>query len=239
MAFSAIRKAPLAVMLMLSCAPAHAGWFSSDPAPKAESKPVAEPPATNLEESIRQAQMLRLAGQYPEAIKHLSQMMMVAWDDGRVVSEYGKTLASMGRASDAVNFLTRAQQLQPNDWSIYSALGVAYDQIGDQKNAQIAYEQALKLNPEEVSVLSNYALSRMLAKDPQNARKLAARAESANSIADAKITRNIAMIRSMALEDVPVTINAAPVASNTAVQAAPAPASNSTVVMQHVPVDPQ
>ena len=29
--------------------------------------------------------MLRLAGQYPEAIKHLSQLMMVASDDPRVV----------------------------------------------------------------------------------------------------------------------------------------------------------
>ena len=241
MAFSAIRKAPLAVMLMLGCAPAHAGWFSSDPAPKVESKPAVQQPANNLEDSIRQAQMLRLAAQYPEAIKHLSQLMMLASDDGRVVSEYGKTLASMGRASDAVNFLTRAQQLLPNDWSNYSAIGVAYDQIGDQKNAQAAYEQALKLNPEEPSVLSNYALSRMLAKDPQNALKLAARAESANSTADPKLARNIAMIRAMAPEQTPVAANAAPVASvsNTAVQAAAAPASNGTVVMQPVPVDPQ
>jgi len=101
MAFSAIRKAPLAVMLMLSCAPAHAGWFSSDkPAQKAErqadSKPATEQLATNLEDSIRQAQMLRLAGQYPEAIKHLSQLMMLASDDGRVVSELVK--AKLGTA---------------------------------------------------------------------------------------------------------------------------------------------
>src|SRR5215831_6844148 len=119
MAFSAIRKAPLAIFLMLGCAPAHAGWFSSDSKPaKAEDKPAAEQPASNLEDSIRQAQMLRLAGQYPDAIKHLSQLMMVASDDARVVSEYGKTLASMGRASDAVNFLTRAEQLQSGDWTI-------------------------------------------------------------------------------------------------------------------------
>src|SRR6185295_3817611 len=136
----------------------------------------------------------------------------------------------------AVNFLTRAQQLQPNDWTIYSALGVAYDQVSDQKNAKDAYEAALKLKPEEPSVLSNYALSRMLAKDPEAARKLAARAESTNTIADTKIARNIAMIRSMAPEDVPAAINAAPVASNTAVQAAPA--NNSPIVMQRVPVDP-
>ena len=158
-------------------------------------------PATNLEDSIRQAQMLRLAGKYPEAIKHLSQLMMVASDDPRVVSEYGKTLAAMGRAQDAVNFLTRAQQLQPSDWTIYSALGVAYDQIGNQKDAQPAYEHALAVKPGEPSVLNNYALSRMLANDPDMARKLAARAEIANAGAnDTKIAGNIAMIRSMAPE---------------------------------------
>ena len=266
MVFSAIRqaslKAPLAVALMLGCTilPAQAGWFGSDgkPAQKADSKPAApattQPnlssanlPSTNLEDSIRQAQLLRLAGQYPEAVKHLSQLMMLASDDPRVISEYGKTLASMGRASDAVNFLTRAQQLQPGDWTIYSAMGVAYDQLGDQKNAQDAYEHALTLKPDEPSVLSNYALSRMLAKDPDTARKLAARAESAGGSGDPKIMRNIAMIRSLA----PETPAPAPVA----VAQQPAPAAHSQtapqiaqttpesrdnrVVMQRVPVDPQ
>ena len=48
-------------------------------------------------------------------------------------------------------------------------------------------------------MLNNYALSRMLAKDPAMARKLADRAEIANaSVKDEKIARNIAMIRSMA-----------------------------------------
>ena len=78
---------------------------------------------------------------------------------------------------------------------------MAYDQIGDQKDAQVNYEHALALKPGEPSVLNNYALSRMLAKDPAMARKLADRAEIANATAkDDKITRNIAMIRSMAPE---------------------------------------
>ena len=255
MLFSVIRKAPLAVALMLGCAalPAQAGWFSSDDksTQKADNKalapaitqPAANLAPTNLEDSIRQAQLLRLAGQYPEAVKHLSQLMMVASDDPRVISEYGKTLASMGRASDAVNFLTRAQQLQPGDWTIYSAMGVAYDQTGDQKNAQDAYEHALSLKPEEPSVLSNYALSRLLAKDPDMARKLAARAETAAGMSDPKITRNIAMIRSMAPEapvPAPVTVaeQPAPTAHSQAAKAAPETHDN-RVVMQRVPVDPQ
>ena len=119
-----------------------------------------------------------------EAIRHLSQLMMVASDDPRVVSEYGKTLASMGRAQEAVNFLTRAQELKPGDWSVYSALGVAYDELGNQKDAGAAYERALVLKPGEPSVLSNYALSRMLANDPDGARKLMVRALAAGGNAD-------------------------------------------------------
>jgi Flp pilus assembly protein TadD len=271
MTLSAFRKLPLAVALMLGCAattpPAQAGWFSSDPAPaaKADNKPAAQQPAATLDESIRQAQMLRLAGQYPEAIKHLSQVMMVASDDARVISEYGKTLAAMGRASDAVNFLTRAQQLQPDDWTVYSALGVAYDQLGDQKSAQAAYEHALAIKPEESSVLNNYALSRMLAKDPEMARNLAARAERAGGTSDAKIARNIVMIRSLVPEapaaspvaqpaQMPVTHNQAPaivtpataVVGNAAtVKVVTLPpvaqtpeAHDNRVVMQPVPVDP-
>ena len=217
---------------------------------------AANGPGTNLEDSIRQAQLLRLAGQYPEAIKHLSQMMLVASDDPRVVSEYGKTLTSMGRATDAVNFLTRAQQLQPTDWTLYSALGVAYDQLGDQANAKDAYEHALALKPDEPSVLSNYALSRMLAKDPDMARKLVARAESANVAGDDKIARNIAMIRSLAPRRARAAAGGhaqapAPVARFPRAAAAPAapalPAKvtvqaptthDNRVVMQRVPVDP-
>jgi len=260
MLFSAFRKVSLAIVLMLGSValPAQAGWFSADkPAQKGEGKPAqiaapaanqaaADLPATNLEESIHQAQLLRLAGQYPEAVKHLSQLMLLASDDPRVISEYGKNLAAMGRASDALNFLTRAQQLQPGDWTLYSAMGVAYDQLGDQKNAQDSYEHALAIKPNEPSVLSNYALSRMLAKDPDMARKLAARAESAGGSGDDKIARNIAMIRSLVPETpvappVSVASQLAPVSVTQSPANAPAHAAeahDNRVVMQRVPVDP-
>jgi Flp pilus assembly protein TadD len=241
---------PLAILLLgCTAMSSNAGWFDFGSKPEApakdnvkdnkdnkdnkDSKAAAAPlPALNLDDSIRQAQMLRLAGSYPEAIKHLSQLMMVASDDPRVVGEYGKTLAAMGRADDAVNFLTRAQQLQPNDWTIYSAMGVAYDQLGNQKDAQSAYERALAIKPGEPSVLSNYALSRMLAKDPDMAGKLAARAEIANASAkDPMIARNIAMIRSMAPQ--------APDMAMAVKNPAPAPQlPDNRVVMQRVPVDP-
>jgi Flp pilus assembly protein TadD len=186
--------------------PAHAGWLfgGDDDAPKqsgtaADAKDAPKlAPAADIEGNVRQARMLRLAGNYQEAIHHLSQLMLVASDNGQVVGEYGKTLAQMGRAEDAVHFLTRAEQLTPDDWTIASALGVAYDELGNQNNAQAAYIRALKLRPDEASVLNNYALSRLLAHDPQKARELAERARAAGGAADPKIARNLAMIDDMA-----------------------------------------
>ncbi|MBA2590508.1 MAG: tetratricopeptide repeat protein, partial [Alphaproteobacteria bacterium] len=204
MALSATRFALATMLLGSSAISAHAGWFDFTPSTKSPTKDekaaaASALPGTSLDDSVNQAQALRLSGNYPEAIRHLSQVMMIASDDPRVVSEYGKTLAAMGRAQDAVNFLTRAGQLQPTDWSVFSALGVAYDQLGNQKDAQVAYEHALALKPGEPSVLSNYALSRMLANDPAMAHKLAGRAEIANASAhDTKIAANIALIRSTA-----------------------------------------
>lgn len=255
----ASRLAPSLVALLVSCSAlsstAQAGWFSSDPkpaeAPKGASKKddmAAPQPAATLDDSIRQAQMLRLTGKYDEAIKNLSQLMLVAADDGRVISEYGKTLVSMGRAEEAQKFLARAQQLQPNDWTVYSALGVTYDQIGNQQEARANYERALALKPGEPSVLSNYALSRMLAKDPTVARQLADRAEVANAAApDDKIKRNIAMIRSMAPATdgsatntpapSPMPVAAAHVAVTTAPLAAPVqPARPTPPVARPAPV---
>ena len=271
--------APPLVVFFLGCTAlsgvAQAGWFDSDkpaPAPVAVKEVAKDKPATpaqSLDESILQAQALRLAGNYPEAVKHLSQLMMVAADDPRVVSEYGKTLAQMGRPTEAVNFLTRATQLQPTDWTLFSALGVAYDQTGNQDQAKVAYERALTLKPGEPSVLNNYALSRLLAKDTDMARTLAARAETANATAkDEKITRNIAMIRSMepaagidvavnkpaiaASKPTPVVQNFAPApqlphpvpqppaqkVTQAALPAAAPAQDGHAVVMQRVPVDP-
>lgn len=248
---------------------ANAGVFgdlfsSKKPAPTAKSDtaakadPAAQPaadtaPAMDIETGVRQAQAQRQAQHYDEAIRTLSQLMLVASDDARVVGEYGKTLAEKGRAQDAVQFLTRATQLQPTDWSYYSALGVAYDQVGDQSAARMAYEHALQLNPTEASILNNYALSRMLANDPDTARQLIARAEAAGGSSDAKIARNIELVNKLvpasqpapaqnvaaaeppAPVNTPVAVNSAPLPpAEPAKQDAPAP----KVVMQAVPADP-
>ncbi len=176
----------------------------------------------DLNSGVRIAHDLRLQGKYDEASRVLSQLMLVASDDPRVVAEYGKTLLQRGRLEDAAQFLTRATQLQSGDWTTWSALGVAYDQMGNQASAKYAYEHAVALAPNEASVLSNYALSRLLANDVAGARTLAARAASAGGAVDPKIARNIAMIEATSPQPAPQA-NAEPVPQIVA-SAAPVPA---------------
>lgn len=213
---------------------------------------------TDVDSGVRQAQLARLAGHYDEAIHTLSQLMLVAADDPRVVGEYGKTLVEKGRAQEAVQFLTRATELQPKDWTLYSALGVAHDESGDQNSARQAYMHALALKPDEPSVLNNYALSRMLAGDPAMARELIASAAKAGGASDPKIARNIALVNSLAPAQTPMSMAQVPAAKAPAEVASRAPATaptpitsaalpagpaaiaktNPQVVMEPVPVDP-
>ena len=155
--------------------------------------------AADMDGNLRQATLLRQAGDYDAAIRILSQLMLGDPDNPRVVAEYGKALAQKGRAQDATRFLHRAIELSSNDWTLYSALGMSYDQLGDQANARLAYEHALALKPGEAGVLNNYAMSRMLAKDPDGARLLIAQAQAAGG-ANPMIARMIALIADMAPE---------------------------------------
>ena len=203
--------------------------------------------AQSIEGGVREAQILRTQKDFAGAVKVLSQLMLVAADDPRVVGEYGKVLIQQGRASQALDFLQRAVQLQQNDWTLYSALGVAYDQTGDYTNARTAYDRALALKPSESAVLNNYAMSRLQAGDLDGARHLIAEASTASK--DERIARNLKMISALKLPvakstAAPATVAAVP---HKPVASAPphaltrtlTPAEGARVVMQAVPYDPK
>src|SRR5262249_23014835 len=147
----------LALALMVSSAAQAADKGKPDapsaPAPAATAQAV--PASTlalapgeipsDLETAIKQAQKSRKDGDFAAASKILSQLVLFAPDDPRVLAEYGKTLAAQGRSDDALAFLERAIQLQPSEWSFYSAQGVAYDQKGNYQAAMNSYNRALML----------------------------------------------------------------------------------------------
>ncbi len=207
--------------LALSVLPTHAsargflGLFgSSEPTPsstppvvpeKATPAPAARPqtvpaalPAvpSDLEGAIAQAQAARRAGDLAGANRILSQLVLFAPDDPRVLSEYGKTLTAQARSDDALAFLERAIQLQPSEWSFYSAQGVAYDQKADYKSAQASYARALSLKPGEPTVLNNAALSHIQSGDLEGAEKLLQLA-SAASKDNPRITQTMALVQSL------------------------------------------
>ena len=176
-------RSRLVALLLLGTALSGCSTASSETPKQAASNQVAPTVpgrslAVDLDAQIRQAQVLRSSGDFAGATKMLSQLMLVAPDDPRVVGEYGKVLVQEGRSRDALDFLKRGVQLAPGDWTLYSATGVAYDQNGDYANAKIAYQQALAIKPGNAGVLNNYALSRMQAGDLAGARQLMAQASS-------------------------------------------------------------
>lgn len=202
--------------------------------------------AQSVDNGVREAQAKRAAGDYPGAIKVLSQLMLVSADDARVVGEYGKVLVQQGRINEAIDFLRRAVQLQTNDWTYYSALGVALDQKGDYPGAKTAYEHALVLKPGESAILNNYAMSRLQAGDLDTAKSLIGSATAASK--DERIARNARMIASLKLPaskqagaapNPAPTKAAASTAPRTLTQPRPiTPEEGRTVVMQAVPKDP-
>src|SRR5690348_10308841 len=111
---------------------------TTTPAASAKAAAAVQTPGgpQDIETAIVEAQNARKSGDLNKADRILSQLVLVSSDDPRVLAEYGKTLAGLGRSDDAVAFLERATQLAPSDWSLYSALGVAYDQKGNYQAAQ-------------------------------------------------------------------------------------------------------
>lgn len=150
----------------------------------------------NLDGAVAQAQAQRKAGDLNSAIRTLSQLVLIAPDDARVVGEYGKTLVAKGQTSDAIAFLSRALELQPGDWTIYSALGIAQDQQGDYEAAKLSYDRALVMKPGEPVTLSNAGLSRMQAGDIEGAESLLLQAIQAGGDYP-RITQNLALIQTL------------------------------------------
>jgi Flp pilus assembly protein TadD len=206
-----------------------------------EAKHAAAPAATSypatLTTEIARAKDLREKGQLADAAKALRQLMLVAGNDPRVASEYGKVLVQQGYAKDALGILTKAVQLNGADWTLHSALGVAYDQLDNHAEARKSYARALAMKPGEPSVTNNYAVSRMLTGDYDGAIQML----SALHSDDPKIAANLAKAEEMQAAHAPkstATAQAEPsIPASTVAAAAKPPASD--VVMQKVPVDPK
>jgi Flp pilus assembly protein TadD len=204
----------------------------------------------DIDGAVLLAQRQRLSGDLNGANTTLSQLVLIAPDDPRVLGEYGKTLVDKGEANDALAFLQRAIQLQPGDWSFLSAQGVAFAQRQDYTAAQGAFSRALTLNPEAPVVLNNLALTHLQNGNLSEAEALLQRA-SVNGAAYPKIAQNLALVEqlrsngaSRATEEIlpqgtPQPEAVAAIAAPATVESAPLPAPPAAaprnVVMQALP----
>ena len=213
-----VRKGALAALsaMLLGCASApvvNDATVLSDTRQKGkdDASVTSRPPGapTNVDGAVKQAQAQRKNGDFQAAAHTLSQLVLLAPDDARVVGEYGKTLIAMGRTDDALAFLERAVELQPRDWSLFSAQGVAYDQKGEYLAAQAAYGRALLLKPGDPTVLSNAALSHVQTGDLDGAEALLMQA-SPSSAEFPRIASNLALVRSLKNSRSPQTSTAGP-----------------------------
>lgn len=179
--------------------------------------PVAEPSMlsaagpTDIEGAIELAKTQRGSGDYDGATATLSQLVLLAPDDPRVLGEYGKTLVDRGETNDALAFLQRAIELNPGDWSFYSAQGVALAQTGNFGASQTAFSRALALKPNDPVILNNFALAHLQAGNLDQAEALLLRA-SLSGPAVPKITQNLALVRQLRTTAQQGTPAAAPVA---------------------------
>jgi Flp pilus assembly protein TadD len=201
-----MRRLPLSIATALCIVVANIAPASADDS-DAKSPAIDLTPPSNLDDAIHDAQIERTTGKLDDATKSLSQLMLVAPDDPRVVGEYGKLLVEEGQGGDGVQFLHRAIELSANDWTLYSALGVAFDEVGNAGDAGLAYRHALALKPGEPVILNNIAMSRLAIGDLKGAHEMLVAAQAAGG-GDEQITKNLAMVEAK----LPRTVANAPTA---------------------------
>jgi len=209
---------------------------------KARSNGAVDSAPTELNSALAKAQISRRVGDFAESTKILSQLVLFAPDDPRVLGEYGKTLAAQGRSDDALAFLERAIQFHPGEWSFHSALGVAHDQKGEYKEAQVAYARALQLKPGETAVLNNAALSYLQSGDLDTAERMIQQA-SVTTTDKSRIEFTMALVQRLKATrpaepaiQTPVPAPETPAPAPAVVASlAPAPAP---AVIQSLPVEP-
>jgi len=165
--------------------------------------PVVDAGPADIGGAVILAQTQREAGDLVAATATLSQLVLIAPDDPRVLAEYGKTLIDKGEINDALAFLQRAIELDGLSWTYHSAQGVAFSQSRDYRSASIAFSRALALSPDQPAVLNNFALSQMQAGNLEQAEMLLVRA-TANGAASPRIAQNLAMVRELRAAQAPL-----------------------------------
>lgn len=118
-------------------------------------------PVTSIMKStavVRVAQNLDAAGDRPEAIRRLSNIVNVTPDDLDAVSVLGDMYRYDEQYQPAIEAYTKALALtggeSATDWRFYYVRGIAYERAKEWPKAEADFQKALKLNPDQPQVLN-------------------------------------------------------------------------------------
>jgi tetratricopeptide (TPR) repeat protein len=118
-------------------------------------------PPTSIMKStavVRVAQNLDAAGDRPEAIRRLSNIVLVNPEDLDAVSVLGDMYRYDEQYQPAIEAYTKAIELtggeSATDWRFYYVRGIAYERAKEWPKAEADFQKALKLNPDQPQVLN-------------------------------------------------------------------------------------
>jgi tetratricopeptide (TPR) repeat protein len=77
----------------------------------------------------------------------------------RALSNYGKTLADAGHASEALVYYDKAIKINPRFYAAYCNRGAAYDALGNYKQAIEDLDRAIEINPKYADAYKNRGIA--------------------------------------------------------------------------------
>ncbi|MEI6986642.1 MAG: tetratricopeptide repeat protein [Rhodospirillaceae bacterium] len=161
------------------------------------------------------ARNMRRSGQFEPARRILEEALARLGPLPQLLLEKGKDEIALGRADLAVQTLQVAVQGAPTEWEPASTLAIAYDRTSQYDAAAAQYKIAIGLYPENADIINNYALSRALAGDLDEARSLLNKAVKMPA-ASQRTRENLALLEALRNQPPPRagTIGIAPPALN-------------------------
>lgn len=82
--------------------------------------------------------------------------------DDALIAEVSKIYLSMKDYNNALKYVNQAINIDSMQWKYHSLKGAIYDKQGKHSTARQSYEEALSLSPNNPVIMNNYAVSRMM-----------------------------------------------------------------------------
>jgi Flp pilus assembly protein TadD len=151
----------------------------------------------DAEKALNYARNLKALGEKRQALAVLQQISVFHGTNRAVNAEYGRLALEFDQVSLAQKLLAQADDPGNPDWRVVSARGTVLAKQGLYRDAIAFYERARALAPEEPSVLNNLALAYTMEGKPEQAEPLLKQAMAMGGAHEARVSRNLALVRDL------------------------------------------